>query len=164
MWTVWQCQIIQLGFWCTPFVYLLTSLHVRWSLRPFLTIFEYCKIWSQGRPGNQAVHFVCSVHFPACCQDYAICHFRRLLQSVPIPGNLLLLMEYLDTASAELEEGRVECAGWLCTLACKSARVVVLLPGRKRVIQELHKIHVLPGIARMKALARNCVWWASLDT
>ena len=74
-------------------------------------------------------------------------------------------MEYLDTVSAELEEGRVECAGWLCTLVCKSARVVVLLPGRKRVIQELHEIHVHPGIAiKDETLARNCVWWVSLDT
>ena len=43
------------------------------------------------------------------------------------------------------------------------ARVVVPPPGRERVIQELHEIHVHSGIAKMKSLARSCVWWASLD-
>ena len=37
------------------------------------------------------------------------------------------------------------------------ARVVVLPPGRERVIQELCEIHVHPGIGRMKRLARSCV-------
>ena len=36
------------------------------------------------------------------------------------------------------------------------ARVVVPPPGIDRVIQELREIH--PGIARMKSLARSCVW------
>ena len=45
------------------------------------------------------------------------------------------------------------------------ARVIVPPPGseRARVIQELREIHVHSGIANMKSLARNCVWWASLD-
>ena len=43
------------------------------------------------------------------------------------------------------------------------ARVVVPPPGRERVIQELHEIHVHSGTAKMKSLARSCVWWASLD-
>ena len=41
------------------------------------------------------------------------------------------------------------------------ATVDVSPPGRERVIQELHEIH--PGIARMKSLARNSVWWPSMD-
>ena len=59
-----------------------------------------------------------------------------------------------------MEEAILECAGWLCTLG---ARVVVLLPGREQVIQELCEIHVHPGIGRMKRLARSRVWWASLN-
>ena len=43
------------------------------------------------------------------------------------------------------------------------ARVVVLPPGRERVIQELCEIHVHPDIGRMKRLARSRVWWASLN-
>ena len=43
------------------------------------------------------------------------------------------------------------------------ARVVVRPPGREQVIQELCELHVHPGIARMKSLARNRVWWASVD-
>ena len=39
--------------------------------------------------------------------------------------------------------------------------VVVVPPGRVRVIQKLREIH--PGIARMKSLARSCVWWPSMD-
>ena len=41
------------------------------------------------------------------------------------------------------------------------ATVDVPLPGREQVIQELHEIH--PGIARMKRLAINSVWWPSMD-
>ena len=41
------------------------------------------------------------------------------------------------------------------------ARVVVPPPGRDRLIRELREIH--PGIARMKSLARSCVWWPSMD-
>ena len=41
--------------------------------------------------------------------------------------------------------------------------MVVPPPGRERVIQELCEIHVHSGIAKMKSLARSCVWWASLD-
>ena len=43
------------------------------------------------------------------------------------------------------------------------ARVVIPPPGRERVIQELREIHVHSGIAKMKSLARSCVWWVSLD-
>ena len=56
--------------------------------------------------------------------------------------------------------GRVGCAGCLCTLGCEGG---CLPPGRGRVIQELCEIHVHPGIAKMKNLARSCVWWVSLD-
>ena len=55
-------------------------------------------------------------------------------------------------SAAELEEERVECAGWLCTLGCKSGCSTI-------VIQELCEIY--PGIGRMKGLARSCVWWPS---
>ena len=41
------------------------------------------------------------------------------------------------------------------------ARVVVPTPGREQVTQELCKIH--PGIARMKSLARSCLWCPSMD-
>ena len=43
------------------------------------------------------------------------------------------------------------------------ASMVVLPPGKERVIHELCKIHVHPGIGRMKRLARSRVWWASLN-
>ena len=43
-----------------------------------------------------------------------------------------------------------------------SARVLVPPPGREKLILKLNEIHVHQGIARMKSLARSCVWWASL--
>ena len=46
--------------------------------------------------------------------------------------------------------------------ALLGALVVVPPPGKEQIILKLHKIHVHPGIARMKSLARGCVWWASL--
>ena len=40
------------------------------------------------------------------------------------------------------------------------SRVVIPPPGRKWVIDELHKTH--PGIVKMKSLARSYVWWPNL--
>ena len=138
--------------------------------------------------------------YPACCQDYTICHFFRLLQSFQFlvtsscswsiwtlyrlrqptrsrlgPTKTQCWLKCKDLCSmvgflkivkgrsaAQLEEARVECAGCLCTLGCKSG---CSTPGRERVIQELREIHVHvhSSIANMKSLARSCVWWASLD-
>ena len=97
---------------------------------------------------------------PACCQDYAVCHFLRLLQSFqplvtsflwtrsiwtlyhlrqpstsklgPTKTVLALVQRCMlhgwpsqepnyRRSAAELEEARVEFAGWLCTLGCKSS-------------------------------------------
>ena len=49
--------------------------------KAFLTILEYCKeSKSEGLRARLCILFGSSV-YPACCQDYAICHFLRLLQS-----------------------------------------------------------------------------------
>ena len=41
------------------------------------------------------------------------------------------------------------------------ARVIVPPKGRDSLLDELHNTH--PGIVKMKALARSCMWWPGLD-
>ena len=41
-------------------------------------------------------------------------------------------------------------------------RVVILLPAREKILQNLHTGHM--GMSRMKALARSFVWWPCLDS
>ena len=41
------------------------------------------------------------------------------------------------------------------------SRVVIPPQGREAVLEELHESH--PGICKMKALARSCVWWPKMD-
>ena len=137
------------------------------------------------------MHFVCL----ACCQDYAVSHFLRLLQSFQsliisscswsiwtvyclrqpsssrfgptktqcwlkrkICAPWLAFSRVKVRSAAELEEGRVECAGWLCTLGCRSGCSTF----RKRA-SNLGTVGIHPGIARMKSLARSHLWLASMD-
>ena len=43
----------------------------------------------------------------------------------------------------------------------RGSRVVVPIPGRQRVLQQLHEGH--PGMARMKGLDRMYMWWPRMD-
>ena len=110
-------------FWCTQVVnarvnakcvYPLTSLHVMRSPRPFLAILEYCKQWkSEAGEGLGTILFAVytSNCNPTCYQDPVfqfldglvprLCHLPlpQTPTVIPIPGNLLLLLEYLDTIS-----------------------------------------------------------------
>ena len=121
---------------CCP----LTSLHVRRSPKPFLAILEYCKE-SKSEAGEGLGIRLCILFasYPACCQDYAVCHFLRLYRlrqptrSRLGPTKTQCWLKFEDLCSmrftfsrakgrraVELEEARVECAGCLCTLGCKS--------------------------------------------
>ena len=133
----------------------LTLLHVIRSPRPFLAILEYYKqSKSEARGGlgtRLCILFAVYTSNPACCHDYAVCNFLRLLQSFQSlitstcswsiwmlyclrqpnrsrlgPKKTQCWLKCKDLCSifsrakgrsaAELEEARVECAGWLCTL------------------------------------------------
>ena len=59
-----QCKV------CCP----LTSLHVRRSPKPFLAILEYCKKSKSEAGGLGTRLCILLASYPACCQDYAICH------------------------------------------------------------------------------------------
>ena len=68
--------------------------------------------------------------------------------------------EVTDAVLKPFSEKRLEmsaCAGVLMW----GHRVVIPVKCRQAVISELHAAH--PGIGRMKALARSCVWWPQID-
>ena len=115
------------------------------SPKPFLTILEYCKqSKSEAREGLGTRLCNLFASYPACCQDYAVCHLLRLLQSFQslvtsscswsiwtlyrfrqstrsrICAPWLAFSRAKGRSAAELEEARIECAGRLCTLGCKS--------------------------------------------
>ena len=48
-----------------------------------------------------------------------------------------------------------------CGVLMWGHRVVIPSRTRQGILTELHVAH--PGIRRMKALARGCVWWPGLD-
>ena len=129
-------------------VYPLTSLHVMRSPRPFLATLKDCKqLKSEVREGLGARLCILGAMYtsnPACCQDYAVCHFLRLLQYLQSLVTSCCSWSIYDTviaqrhsagssakvcvpwlafsrakrrSAAELKEARVECAGWLYTQA-----------------------------------------------
>ena len=87
MWIVWQCQITTHFLMvhssdqckvCCP----LTSLHVRQSPKPFLTILEYCKkSTSEAGEGLGTRLCILFASYPACCQDYAMHNFATFSDS-----------------------------------------------------------------------------------
>ena len=50
-----------------------------------------------------------------------------------------------------MEDGCIVWGSW----------VVVPIPGRQSVLQQLHEGH--PGMARMQVLARMYMWWPRMD-
>ena len=94
--------------------------------------------------------------YPACCQDYAICHLdsqpdQDLDQQRHIAGSSVKICtpwfafsRVKGRTAAELEEARVECAGCLCTLGCKSGCSTT----RKRVSN--------PGTTQDTCTLRHC--------
>ena len=160
-------------------------------------ILQAIKIWSWRRPGTRlCILFAVYTSNSACCQDYAICHFLRLLRSfqflvtLACSWSIWTLYRLRQPSSSRLGPTKTQC--WLkckdlCSMVdllksqreeCKrnwrrkelsvldgcvlwGARGVVQIPQREWVIQELGERH--PGIARIKRLARSCVWWPSMD-
>ena len=155
VWTVWQCR--------------------------YSSVFGALKWSSQRRPGNQAVHFVCfqpsllsRLHclsqFLRLLQSFQFLVTSSFSWSIRVPKTAKQIQTWTNKDSAcssakicapclansgakgrsaaELEEKELSvvdgCVLW-------GARVIVPPPGRQQVIHELHKIHVHPGIAKMKS-------------
>ena len=136
---------IQLVFWCTQAkcVYNspLTSLHVMRSPRPFLAIFEYCK-QSKSEAGEGLRTSLCILFAsnPACCQDYAICHFLRLLQSFQSLVTSSCSWSFGQCIALDSQADQVLDHQRQCWLKCKDlCSMVGLLKSQGRSAAELEE-------------------------
>ena len=68
--------------------------------------------------------------------------------------------QYTDPELSVFERKRLELSV-CCGVLMWGHRVIIPSRAREAVLAELHVAH--PGIRRMKALARGCVWWPRLD-
>ena len=107
-------------------------------------------------------------------------------ESVPIPGETVLLMQNLETSPVTFNHlrqwttkdptlskiHRLLLQGWPYQVrhselsVCDGCvmwgnRIVVPQAGRKKAMEQLHDGHL--GISRMKSLARSFVWWPQMD-